>query len=458
MDSIILQTLREFSLDPYRPIRQRDLDLGNPLEPRAGNLVKVVGGMRRSGKSYRLFQEMDSVHSMGVPWDRICYFNFEDERLRPVTSRTGDDVLQAFFYLHPESIEKGVYLFLDEIQEMEDWGAWLRRIVDTTKATIYVSGSSSKMLSAEISTEFRGRAIDFELLPLSFRERLRFDDDLQPLLEADGGTGVYATEERLRLQQAFTGYLERGGFPAVQDLPRPQVISVLQGYVERVVARDVVDRHNFARPQLVRILAQRLLALNGKPLSVRNVENDLRSLGFPTSRETLRELIGYLEEACLLFTMREFSYALVERTTSRPKVYAIDPGLALANGRANSNEEGQRLEDAVYLELRRRGYGLRRDAVSSYRTRSHGWEVDFVTGDALDGTPYALYQVTQSMDDQQTAARETRALWEAMDEAGIDEGTLIVANGEERTYEQNGKRILQVPAWKWFMRDGRGEA
>lgn len=170
MNPIIAESIQSFSLDDYRPIVARDLDLGEPIAPRRGNLVKVVMGMRRSGKSYRLLQEMDALLASGVSPERICYFNFEDDRLAPVTPSAGDEVLEAFYARNPSALDEGAYLFFDELQEMGGWGPWLRRVVDTTKATVYVSGSSSKMLSSEISTEFRGRALGFELLPFSFSE------------------------------------------------------------------------------------------------------------------------------------------------------------------------------------------------------------------------------------------------------------------------------------------------
>lgn len=452
MNGIILQTLQDFSLDLYRPIYARELDLGEPLPPKAGNLVKVVVGMRRSGKSYRLLQEIDALRSRGVEDGSICYFNFEDDRLSPVTPATGDAVLEAFYSLHPEALSQGAYLFFDELQEMQGWGAWLRRIVDTRKATIYVTGSSSKMLSTEIATEFRGRAIDFELLPFSFREWAAARGLPVPTSES----ASFSTEESVRLRAAFGEYLECGGFPGVAGLPRQQAIAVLQSYVQRVVSRDVVERHGFSRPQLVRLFVQRMMASNAKPVSLRKLEGDLRSIGFSTSRETLRDLMGYMEEAYLLFEVRQFSYSASEKTTSQPKVYAVDQGLALANARANSNEMGQRLENAVYLELRRRAAGLRRDAITSYRTKAGGYEVDFVTGDVLDGALFDLYQVSADIADEGTRARELRALWEALDEGGLAEGTLIVADGDDAVYERAGMRIVQVPAWKWFMlRPGR---
>ncbi len=448
MNEIIAATLRDFSLDAYRPIIPRELDLGEPLVPRAGNLVKVVIGMRRSGKSYRLFQEMDRLLSSGVPSARICYFDFDDDRLKPITPATGDAVLEAFYAINPSALSEGAYLFFDELQEMSDWGAWLRRIVGTRRVTIYVSGSSSKMLSTEIATEFRGRALDFELLPFSFREYAL----------ARGIPGVDAvarsTEETMLLEGAFRTYLQDGGFPATLDLPATQSVALLQSYVQRVVARDVIERHNVRQPRVAALFAQRLLGLNARQLSLRKATSDLKAAGLSTTKETLGDLLAYYQEAYLVFTVRELSFSLSESTTSQPKLYAIDPGLALAGGAAHALDEGQRLEDIVYLELRRRMPGMRREAISSLRTKGHGYEVDFVVGDALSGELYDLYQVCANVDQGGTCEREIRALWEALAESRREEATLIVGRGPDAVLEKDGGRIVQVPAWKWLLNGG----
>lgn len=443
MKTIIKEKLQGFRLDDFEPIYQRSLDLGEPLAPRIGNLVKVIVGMRRSGKSYRLFQEIRTLRDSGIPMSQICYFNFEDERLAPVKPKTGDQVIEAYESLHPGVLRKGIYLFLDELQEMDGWGAWLRRVVDTTKATIYVTGSSSKMLSREISTAFRGRAIDFELLPFSFAEHI---SAFMPTVDVVNPS----MEERIALQSMAEVYLSAGGFPATHGLPQQQAIALLQSYAERVVSRDVVERHDVDQPRLVAALARRVLATNGMLLSVRKVEGDLRAAGFRTSREMVGDIISYFEEAYLVFRMQEFRYKLAEATTSPPKVYAIDPGLALATARANSNQLGQRLEDAVYLELRRRSGLGRIDTICSYHTKKGNLEVDFVVGDALMQEPYELYQVCADMSDQTTLNRELRALWQGMREAGLNEGLLITLD-EELHREQDGMRIRQVPAWKWLL-------
>ena len=445
MNEVIASALRDFSIEAFKPILTRDLDLGEPLSPRAGNLVKVVIGMRRSGKSYRLFQEMDNLLTSGVPENRICYFDFDDDRLKPITPATGDAVLETFYAINPSALSEGAYLFFDELQEMSDWGAWLRRVVATRKATIYVSGSSSKMLSTEIATEFRGRALDYELLPFSFRE----------YAVAHNVPGVdlaaRSTEETLRLEGAFQTYLREGGFPATFGLSQGQATALLQSYTQRVVARDVVERHSVRQPRVAALFAQRLLGLNARQLSLRKAANNLKSAGIPTTKETLGELFAYFQEAYLVFSVRELSFSLSESTTSQPKVYAVDPGLALAGGTAHALDEGQRLEDSVYLELRRRMTGMRRDAISSLRTKGHGYEVDFVVGDVLSGELYDLYQVCADARDSKTYEREIRALWEALEESRLEEATLIVGTGPEAVLENGGRKIRQVPAWKWLL-------
>ncbi|MBQ9001633.1 MAG: ATP-binding protein [Eggerthellaceae bacterium] len=402
--------------------------------------------MRRSGKSYRLLQEMDALLQQGVSPSRICYFNFEDERLAPVTPATGDEVLETFFAANPEAFDDGVFLFLDEIQEMTNWGAWLRRIVDTTKATIYASGSSSKMLSSEIATEFRGRAIDFELLPYSFREYVRATELLD-----ETNRSSWSMRDRIELQNALKRFLESGGFPAACSLSRPQAIMLLQSYAERVVSRDVVERHDIARHGVASALARRVLGSNARNLSLRNVEADLRSLGIRTSRATLAEILDYMEEAYLVFRVNRFSYALSERTTATPKIYAIDQGLALANAKANSNDLGQRLENAVYLELRRRRQGQRRETVCSYQTRAHSYEIDFVVGDVLEQEPYQFVQVCADASDETTLDRELCALWEGMAEADMLDSVLVTLEGGEQVYEHQGMRVRQMPAWRWLL-------
>lgn len=451
MNQDIARIIQDFKLDDFRPIVHRELDLGEPLEPRAGNLATVVMGVRRCGKTYRLFQEMESLEQAGVSPDRMLYFNFEDDRLAPVTSQTGDEVLQAYFEMYPESYEQGVYFFFDEIQEMVDWDIWLRRVIDTTKATIYVSGSSSKLLSEEVASAFRGRSVAYELSPYSFRECLRLLEPDVSFESTDAKPLVLSSEEEARVKRSLDEYLVRGGFPAVQEVSLQRAVRVLQGYAQQVVAKDVLERHNLGNPQAVSLFAQRLLVMSGRTLSIRKVENSLRSQGVAVGRSFLSSALGYFEDAFLLSTLSEFSRALSPSSSSMPKVYAVDVGLVMANSPAASQDMGQRLETLVYDELRRRASFGRPGSLSSYRTERGAYEIDFVVGDALSGRGFELYQVSESVQADKTREREFRALGIAMEELGLDEGFLIVSEGEQRDLSVGRGTVHETPLWRWLL-------
>ena len=159
---------------------------------------------------------MRALRDAGVSEDRMLYFNFEDERLKPFTPQLLQDVIDSYFELYPDVREQGVYLFFDEIQEVPDWGMFLRRLVDTMNVTMYVTGSSSKMLSREVATEFRGRSLPRELFPMSFSEYMRFHGvDLSGVPVDMNGRRTFTSGEIAHLKHGLAGYLERGGFITV---------------------------------------------------------------------------------------------------------------------------------------------------------------------------------------------------------------------------------------------------
>lgn len=449
MDATLARIIQNFSLDDFRPIIPRVLDLEEPLAPHAGNLATVVMGVRRCGKTYRLFQEMDALLAAGVQPGRMLYFNFEDNRLTERTTALGDRVLQTFFELHPDSYEHGAYFFFDEIQEVNGWDTWLRRVIDTTKATIYVTGSSSKLLSEEIASAFRGRSVVYELSPYSFSEYVHLHDP--GLAEAaHDWKPVVSSGDEARAKRLFGDYLTRGGFPAVQDATERRAINVLQGYVQNAVAKDVIERHNLGNPRAVQAFARRLMATSGRSLSIRKAENELRSSGIAVSRNFLAQVLGYFEDAFLVGTVEELSRSLSTAGRAMPKVYAIDHGLALANSPAATQDEGQRLETVVYNELRRRRAGGRPGEISTLKT-SEGYEVDFVMGDAVLRQDFELYQVSVSVEDERTLARELRALDAAMDEQDLATGTLLVGDGESREIAVPHGTVHQIPVWRWAL-------
>lgn len=458
MSDLVKRIIRDWKANGIPEVFPRDLDLGEVLEPARGNLVRTIVGARRCGKTYRMFQEMRRIVDAGVAEDRLLYFNFEDERLRPFDSALLSDVVDSYFELYPHVRSQGAYLFFDEIQEVPDWGMFLRRMVDTLKATIYVSGSSSKMLSREVATEFRGRALPRELFPLSFEEYMRFHGvDVSGAPVSDHGVRAFTDDEIAHLKHGCARYLERGGFVPVQRLGVPDAVALLQEYADRTLSNDVIDRYGLRNPVAASAFLTQAIASSGRELSVNKISHMMASRGIRVSRESLASLLTYYEEAYLLFRVGEFSRALADNARSVPKVYAIDQGMFAAFSRAGSEERGQRLETAVFLKLRRNALLARNGGISRllFRDGSDRHEIDFVVGDALTMEAYRLIQVAWELDDEKTRAREISALRAAMKRFSLREG-IIVTFDREQIVEVPEGMITVVPAWRWLLDDRRG--
>jgi predicted AAA+ superfamily ATPase len=410
--------------------------------PDASTMARVVIGMRRSGKTYLLFQEMQRLVDDGVDRGRILYVNFEDDRLQPLAPGMLDRTLEAFYRLNPVARTEGAYLFLDEIQAVAGWSRFARRVLDTEAARLYVSGSSAKMLSTEVATEFRGRGYAVELLPLSFAEALLYAGMELP-------TSVPGSRSRSQLEAAFTKYLRVGGFPDVQELIEAERIQVLQNYVQLVLLRDIIDRHEVRNVHAVRSFALSLLQSSGSLTSVNKLANDLKSRGIAVGKDTLYALLDYFTDAFLLFTVPIFNRSLRVREANPKKVYAVDPGLAFAVAHAGVSNLGARLEDAVYLQLRRGLHGTR-DGVISYYSTEAGHEVDFIVGDPETGHATQLVQVCADLAQADTRQREVRALEAAMGEVGLREGTIVTMHDAEDLGVAGGV-IHVVPAWAWML-------
>lgn len=447
-NAFVEEKIRDFEQQGIPEVFKRDLSLGKPQPPAQGNVVCVVVGTRRCGKTYRLYQEMGSLVCAGVPFDHMLYFNFEDERLKPYEVSLLGDVLDTFFALHPQAREDGAYLFLDEIQEVPEWGTFLRRVVDSTKATIYVTGSSSKMLSAELGSAFRGRSLSRELFPLSFSEFVRFRNGSTP----DPSKGLSLSDKSL-LRHELNAYLERGGFIATLSQTPNDAMSLLQEYASRTVAMDIVERYALRNPRVATLFLSRCLASSARELSVNKVYGEMKSRQISVSRETLGNLLAYYEDAYLLFAVGEFSRALADNARSSAKVYAADPGLFAAFSPALSVDVGQRLETTVFNALRRCVLAVRQKSISRLllASGSKTHEVDFVVGDALLMDAFELIQVSVDIKDESTRKRELDALEVAMNRFDRDE-SFVVTMDEEEDIELSCGIVHVVPAWKWLLR------
>ena len=428
--------------------QERPLPRAIPREVRlpdvAGKADALVG-MRRCGKTYRLFGEMHSLLQRGVPRTRILYLNLEDDRLGNADLGTLDRALELFYQRDPDARTEGAWLFLDEVQAIPGWERFARRVLDTEVARLFVTGSSARLLSTEVATAFRGRSVTVEVLPFNVREAATAEGyDLVPDRWPPGAA------LRSRIDAFLVDYLQRGGFPAVRSLHPHDRVQLLQEYVDLVVLRDVAERHNATNLPVLRELVAALFSANANGFSVSRLHGSLISQGWKAGKATLLTYLGHLVDAFLFFLVPLRTRSARQRAVNPRKVYAVDPGLAAAMYRAGARNRGAQLENAVYLELRHRLGRLADGAITWVKTSS-GKEVDFAVDDPVRGGPPALVQVCEQFDDPATRKREIDALHEAMAETGSDSATIVTMSAEEQV-ETDAGTIRIAPAREWFFR------
>lgn len=400
----------EFVLQTLQGEFQTALSLTEKSTPRAyqfpdaKNLIKVAIGMRRSGKTYFLFQTIRELLSNQIELTRILYLNFEDDRIMPMDYKAMGQMIDTWYTLYPENHNHCCYLFLDEVQNVEGWALVLRRMLDTKNVQIYVTGSSAKLLSKEIATSLRGRSLSIEILPYNYLEYLTSHHQEPP----SKPFGQKALDHH---RSYLLEYFHKGGFPGVQYMPSHEHLATLQSYVETVVFRDVIERYQISNISLMKYFINFLLKSIAAPFSVNKFYNDIKSQGYKVGKDTLYSYLNYLEDAFLIFTVPIFTESLRHMQTTSKKIYAIDNGLILANTFNLSDNLGKLLENQVYLDLRREGKKI------FYYHTSDGYEIDFITQD--NQGEYEMIQVVWDSKDQKTLERETRALRQAEQELGF---------------------------------------
>jgi uncharacterized protein len=242
-------------------------------------MIKVAVGMRRSGKTYFMFQTIREIVSKGVSLENILYINFEDDRILPLDYKAMGQMIDSCYTLHPNNHNCCCYLFLDEVQNIPGWPLVLRRILDTKNIQIYVTGSSEKLLSKEIATSLRGRSLSIEILPYSYEEYL-IPHSLPSLSKPLG-------KKALDFQKSYLlDYFRIGGFPGVQFLPSSEHLATLQSYVETVIFRDIIERHQITNIALLKYFISFLLKNISSPFSVNKFFHTIKSQGYKASKDT----------------------------------------------------------------------------------------------------------------------------------------------------------------------------
>jgi predicted AAA+ superfamily ATPase len=404
------------------------------ITPVAGKATVCIG-VRRGGKSTFMFQIMQRLLDGGVNRQNILYLNFFDDRLHGLQHAGLGVIMEAYFSLYPEkkNAEK-VYCFFDEIQAVPNWEPFIDRLMRTEKSEVYITGSSAQMLSREIATQMRGRALAWEMFPFAFREFLDFKG-----IENDG---PLSTKKRLLVEKAFEGYWATGGFPEVAGLDRHLRIKTHQEYFNAMLFRDLVERHDISHPKAVMDLAHRLLENVSSLYSVNKLTGYLKSLGHKAPKSAISDYLNWFEDAYFLFTVRLFDASLARSNANPKKIYCIDHAFVTSVGSGILVNTGHLLENLVYIALRRVTPDI------FYFKSKNGREVDFFV--QMPDRSRRLFQVCESMADPQTRKREITSLGEAMAELKLTSGTIVTRRETEQIPVDAGK-IDVVPVWRFLL-------
>ena len=425
MKKKIKQIIRDFYLQKPFEVHNRELQL--PI-----NTQKIITlmGVRRCGKTSILHETINRL-TQTIDKKRILFFNFEDERFE-LNQESLDLILQAYMELYPEIAMKDTYLFFDEIQNVDGWEKFVRRVYDGVSKNIFITGSNSKLLSRDIATSLRGRTITYEVFPLSFREYLAFEN-----IEVD----LHSTKSLAFIHNRLEKFLHEGAFPETLLFDERIREKILQDYYNVMIYKDLIERFEIKNTKALKFFLKRILASSTKLVSVNKIYNHLKSSGFKVGKNSLYEYLGYVEDIYLSLTLDKYSQKITTQTEK--KVYSIDIGFNNTLLYKFSDDIGKSMENAVFLELRRREKEI-------YYHTDRTSECDFVVLEK--GRVVQAIQVTYEMENEKTRDREFKGLLNACKQYGLNKG-FIITYEEEGTYEEDGMSIELVSLASFLLMD-----
>ena len=422
--AITRNTLKQILLDNQKDVEQytvfpRHYDLDSfPLQ--------VFVGVRRSGKSFLLFQKMHQMLDDGYSWADMLYLDFEDTRLEGFTSDDFNLILEC----HQEMYGKRPVLFFDEMQNIDGWQKFARNLADK-KYSVFITGSNAKMLSKEIMATLGGRYLPKEVYPFSFREYLTYMN--VPFDELS----LTATESKGRFMNAYHEYFTWGGLPESIHLPVKR--NYLSSVYQKIYLGDIVQRNGISNPRLLQLMLKKMAESVMQPTSYNRISRLLSSVSGRISVPTVSSYVGFSEDAWLLLRVRNIASAFAEKE-SVCKYYFIDNGLLSLQ---LLNCETILLENMVALSLfRKYGHDEDNEQVFFYNANV---EVDFYVPDNE-----LAVQVSYSINDPETLRRESGALGK-LPQIYPCRRRVIITYDEEGSLEDKYGTIEIIPAWKWLL-------
>lgn len=407
-----------------RPLYEQEI----ARKAKSGEVI-VLKGVRRSGKSTLLINEIKRLQTTGIPAKNILFVNLEDQRFSLFEPLTLLEKIKETWleYVQPQG---ATVIMLDEVQNIPQWEKWVLKEYETGSSKLYVTGSNSQLLGVEFGTALTGRYLDVEVYPLSFKEFLLFH-----------GVEIHSRadfiQQRLKVNQLFRTYVAFGGFPKIA-LTDDELLAkeTLKVYFDSILLRDIVSRHKLNNFAVLQELSLFLLSNN----ATLNAYNKLKNT-FNVSFEIIREYVEFLQGAYLIFTLNKFDYSYKKQVVNPKKFYAVDTGLSNNVSFSVSAKIAQNLENIVFLELKRR-----RKTAYYYKT-ANNLEVDFlVEQDAC----YELIQVCATLQDPATRQRELRVFAVAGQELHKPIKPLILTLDDSAMAVQDGLEIDIRNVLEWL--------
>lgn len=386
----------------------------------------VLVGVRQAGKSYLLYQRAKMMLEAGHDISEMVYINFDDERLLGMTAEDFDLILQAYSTMY----ESKPVLFFDEIQNIEGWEHFARRLANQ-KYLVFITGSNAKMLSRDIATVLGARYFDEKVFPYSFQE----------FLVAKGVTlnkDWEYSKQRNEIQRLFADYFQWGGFPELFLYRNKR--HWLNGLYEKIILGDVIQRNNIKNDHALRLAVKRLAENVKQPIAYNRLANLVKSTGVSTNTASMIDYVRYVKEACLMFTLDNYASKFVEKETIK-KHYFVDNGMLSI---FLDDADTSLLENLCAITLHKH-YNRDDDSPRLYYY-NRNIEVDFYIPDE-----HIAIQASYDINDETTRKREVNALVQLNALEPLKQALIITYDHEEQI-ELEGLTISVVPAWKWLMR------
>lgn len=398
---------------------QRREYLNKLIALRDKQLIKIVTGIRRCGKSTLLELYQDWLKQQSVEERQIISINFEDIDYEELT-----DYKKLYSYLKERLVPgKMTYIFLDEIQHVEDFPRVVDSLFIQKNVDLYITGSNAYMLSSEIATLISGRYVQIEMLPLSFREYMESTGSME-----DRGI-------------KYVEYLETSSFPYALELKgQPNELrDYLEGIYNTIVVKDIISRKKITDTMILKSILRFVFDNIGNPLSSKKIADTLTSDGRKIDAKTVEKYLEALSESYIIYQAKRYNIKGKQYLRTLEKYYVVDIGLRFMLLGSQQADAGHILENVVYLELLRRGYDVSVGKVDEY-------EVDFVAQNSR-GTTY--FQVALSVRNEQTLARELRPLMSIRDHYP----KLILTLDDDPEAQYNGIRRVNARDWLLGLTD-----